>query len=197
MALYLDTRGHTMLSPGICARCKRKFPLDELRPDPNVPGLLVCDEDRDVFDPWRLPTRALERISVTNPRPDVSLALDYSGSVDVPLTISIFGINTIYRPHPWRPNARYSIGDSITPLNVDLDTVPLTQNQYLCIIDGVSGPVAPIWPTEPGVILGDYISLTNDDAPALQLLTDAGLTLLADSNGDGTICWLNLGPYLL
>jgi hypothetical protein len=46
-----------------------------LGPDPNFPGLRVCDQGcRDQFDPYRLPARKTERINLRFPRPDVSVA---------------------------------------------------------------------------------------------------------------------------
>jgi hypothetical protein len=44
-------------------------------PDPNFPGLRVCDQGcRDQFDPYRLPARQPERINLRFPRLDVSVA---------------------------------------------------------------------------------------------------------------------------
>jgi hypothetical protein len=52
-----------------------KRALVALGPDPNFPGLRVCDEGcRDQFDPYRLPARKTERINLRFPRPDVSVA---------------------------------------------------------------------------------------------------------------------------
>ena len=73
MSVFLDTRGRATLAIGICGRCSRKFPLDELMPDPNYPGLRVCRADRDDYDPYRLPARQPETISLRFPRPDVPL----------------------------------------------------------------------------------------------------------------------------
>lgn len=73
MPVFLDTRGNTSLAIGVCDRCKRKFPIGELRPDPNSPGLRVCEADRDLYDPWRLPARKTENITVRDPRPDETL----------------------------------------------------------------------------------------------------------------------------
>lgn len=73
MPVFLDTTGQATLGIGICDRCKRKFPLAELLPDGNSPGLRVCRDDRDVFDPWRLPPRQVERITLPFYRPDESL----------------------------------------------------------------------------------------------------------------------------
>jgi hypothetical protein len=43
-------------------------------PDPNFPGMRVCKDDLDQFDPWRLPARQTENIALRHPRPDVSLS---------------------------------------------------------------------------------------------------------------------------
>lgn len=74
MPTFLDTTGNTTLAIGICDRCRRKFPIGELRPDPNSPGLRVCRDDRDDFDPYRLPARQPETITVRFPRPDEPLS---------------------------------------------------------------------------------------------------------------------------
>lgn len=73
MTVFLDTRGKTSLAIGICARCARKFPIGELHPDPNSPGLLVCAVDTDQYDPWRLPGRPPDQIALQYARPDVPL----------------------------------------------------------------------------------------------------------------------------
>lgn len=44
-------------------------------PDPNFPGMRVCKDDLDNFDPWRLPARQTENIALRFPRPDVSIAV--------------------------------------------------------------------------------------------------------------------------
>jgi hypothetical protein len=48
--------------------------LSELSPDPNYPGLMVCEEDRDEYDPYRLPARQTENITLRFPRPDTPLS---------------------------------------------------------------------------------------------------------------------------
>lgn len=73
MPVWLNTHGKSSLAIGICARCSRKFPIDELQPDPNSPGLRVCRNDRDLLDPYRLPARQTEDISLRFPRPDTPL----------------------------------------------------------------------------------------------------------------------------
>lgn len=75
MPVFLDTRGNSVLSVAVCDRCNRKFAYTDLMPDPNFPGMRVCKDDLDKFDPWRLPARQTENISLRFPRPDVSVAL--------------------------------------------------------------------------------------------------------------------------
>lgn len=76
MSRYVDTTGHTSAGIGLCDRCQRKFPLDELRPDGDSPGLLVCREDRDQLDPYKLPARKQENISLRVIRPDVDIDVE-------------------------------------------------------------------------------------------------------------------------
>ena len=73
MPKFLDTRGNTSLGIAICDRCKMKFPIGELYPDPNTPGLRVCEKDMDQYDPWRLPARESEQITLQFVRPDAPL----------------------------------------------------------------------------------------------------------------------------
>ena len=73
MPVFLDTRGKSTLGIGICGRCSRKMSLDELYSDPNYPGLRVCKEDLDEYDPYRLPARQPEVIALRYPRPDTPL----------------------------------------------------------------------------------------------------------------------------
>ena len=71
---FLDTRGKQWLAIGLCDRCKRKFPLEELWSDRNNPGLKVCVDDLDDLDPWRIPANVEDNIVLRHPRPDVPLA---------------------------------------------------------------------------------------------------------------------------
>ncbi len=73
MPRFIDTRGHTKVAIAICARCGLKHRYDELRQDPNFPGLYVCDDDYDQFDPYRLPARKTELINLDHPRPDIGI----------------------------------------------------------------------------------------------------------------------------
>ena len=74
MPVWLDTRGHTVLTIAICDRCRVKYPWDELGPDSNAPGLRVCHQCRDQLDPYRLPARQGENITLPWVRPDSPLA---------------------------------------------------------------------------------------------------------------------------
>mgnify|MGYP003673999028 FL=1 len=79
MSVYLDTRGRSTLAIGICGRCSRKFSLDDLYSDPNYPGLRVCKDDLDQYDPYRLPARQPEKIALLFARPDTPIGTDPLG----------------------------------------------------------------------------------------------------------------------
>lgn len=72
-ARFLNTQGNATLGVGICARCQSKLPLGELQSDPNAPGLMVCRDDRDLFDPYRMPARSPDKIALPFVRPDTPL----------------------------------------------------------------------------------------------------------------------------
>jgi hypothetical protein len=78
---WLNTRGRPTLAIAVCDRCNRKFPWDVLQPDTNSPGLRVCPDDLDQLDPYRLPARQTETITLAWARPDVSLVSTPSGLV--------------------------------------------------------------------------------------------------------------------
>jgi hypothetical protein len=73
MPVFLDTTGRASLGVGICARCSCKMSILDLSPDPNSPGLMVCEKDKDVLDPYRLPARQTEDLTLPFYRPDVNL----------------------------------------------------------------------------------------------------------------------------
>jgi hypothetical protein len=81
MPLFLDTRGKVFAAIGLCDRCSRKFPLEELMSDPNAPGLRVCKADLDELDPYRLPARQTERITLPFVRPDTPIPTNPSGLI--------------------------------------------------------------------------------------------------------------------
>lgn len=78
MPLYLDTSGNASAAIAVCDRCHMKRPLTALVSDPNAPGLRVCADYGpgscvDQYDPWRLPARRPENITLRYPRPDEPL----------------------------------------------------------------------------------------------------------------------------
>lgn len=73
MSIWLDPTGNTTYGIGICQRCSRKFFLHDLHPDPNTPGLMVCEDDLDDYDPYRLAPRKADRIDLPFYRPDEPL----------------------------------------------------------------------------------------------------------------------------
>lgn len=86
-AYFVDTTGEPTLGVGLCGRCSAKLPLGELSSDPNSPGLMVCKDDLDVLDPWRLPARETEDITLPFVRPDTN--------IDVPLALAVQDNNLI------------------------------------------------------------------------------------------------------
>jgi hypothetical protein len=100
MPVYLDTRGNSVLSVAVCDRCNRKFAYVDLMPDPNFPGMRVCKDDLDNFDPWRLPAIQTENIALRFPRPDVSVAtgpnlLNTQGAPNDPVQYDNFNIQGV------------------------------------------------------------------------------------------------------
>lgn len=73
MSRFLDTHGERVLSPYICDRCKQRGRYSEMMADPDKEGLFVHKDCADQKDPWKLPPRQSEEITVPNPRPDVEL----------------------------------------------------------------------------------------------------------------------------
>jgi len=77
MPRFLNTEGNASIAIFICDRCRMKRAIVEAMPDPNFPGLKVCQQGcADQIDPYRLPARQTERIALRYPRPDVSVATD-------------------------------------------------------------------------------------------------------------------------
>jgi len=70
MSIFIDPTGASTFGIGICARCSRKMKLEDLYDDPNAPGLKVCLDDLDDFDPYRLAARSTEEINLLFVRPD-------------------------------------------------------------------------------------------------------------------------------
>jgi len=92
MPKWLDTRGNALIAIFICDRCKMKRAIIEAQPDPNFPGLKVCQQGcADQKDPYRLPARRTERIALQFPRPDVNVAANDDGLVITPTGTEISG----------------------------------------------------------------------------------------------------------
>lgn len=81
MGRFINTEGNPTLGVAICARCCRKFPIGELHADPNYPGLRVCSDDMDVFDPYRLPARQPEDVTLAFTRPEVPIGTNPAGTI--------------------------------------------------------------------------------------------------------------------
>ena len=148
MPIFLDTRGNTSLGIRICSRCSIKFPITELRQDPNFPGLWVCEDDLDVLDPWRLPARETERIDLDHPFPDVNI----SGLAPTPLYANPLEapgydeVTSTGPTYPWLANFNYTLGAACTPQSTDNPNTDL-QSWWICIQAGTSGAKPPAWPT--------------------------------------------------
>lgn len=184
MPLFLDTRGHSTLGIGICARCACKRPLDELFPDPNANGLMVCLEDRDVLDPYRLPSREPDRITLDHPRPDVSLSIPTVDPIYVGALQAVLGVvpqtpnypsqplgagassgeviaeappaNVIQPPVPWAANTAYITGAQVTSIPfVGFAAAGVDIYLFNCLVPGLSGQFPPNWPDFTGVPVRD------------------------------------------
>ncbi len=82
MPLYLQPkRGGTNCSIAYCDRCRKKVYYDELEPDGDSPNLLVCKGCSDLLDPYKLPRRRNENISLKHPRVPDSVTLDDSNTL--------------------------------------------------------------------------------------------------------------------
>jgi hypothetical protein len=57
------------------------MPLAYLRPDPNYPGLMVCEADMDDYDPYRLAPRAPDKIVLPVNRPDTNIDTHPAGLI--------------------------------------------------------------------------------------------------------------------
>ena len=70
---YLPVRAKGSAAIAVCPRCQTKIYYDDLKKDPNN-GQFYCEHCVDAYDPWRLPARQAENISLQHPRPDLELA---------------------------------------------------------------------------------------------------------------------------
>ena len=85
MPKWLNTRGGSVLTIAICDRCKMKRAYDDMQIDGNTQGLRVCKFGcADVRDPYRLPMRQPEKISVRFPRPDADVSQAHNNIIAEP-----------------------------------------------------------------------------------------------------------------
>ena len=70
--LYLPVNLKGSAAIAVCPRCKFKMQYDDMVQDPNT-KTWVCKGCQDLYDPWRLPARNPENISLQHPRPDEEL----------------------------------------------------------------------------------------------------------------------------
>lgn len=138
MSVYLDTRGNSVLSVAVCDRCNRKFAYVDLMPDPNFPGMRVCKDDLDQYDPWRLPALQTENIALRFPRPDVSIAtgpnlLDTQGNPNDPVQYDNFFIDGV---------APAAGAQGVVNLNSSYQIGPSPTAPYIYTVAPNSGPQA-------------------------------------------------------
>lgn len=74
MSKYLDTSGKPSRAIAVCDRCKLKMALSDMVSDGNTPSIRGHRECMDVKDPWRLPARQTENITLRFPRPDADIS---------------------------------------------------------------------------------------------------------------------------
>lgn len=70
--LFLPVNTHGPVAISVCPRCQKKVQYAALKKDPNNLQW-YCKDCVDELDPWRLPARRAEDISLQHPRPDVKL----------------------------------------------------------------------------------------------------------------------------
>jgi hypothetical protein len=70
--------------------------LEELFSDPNSPGLKVCRADLDQLDPYRLPPRQPDQITLPFVRPDSPLSTNPAGLVTEDDNSFLIGSNDEY-----------------------------------------------------------------------------------------------------
>ncbi len=88
MSRFIDPTGQSTFGIALCARCSRKFRLVDLMSDPNSPGLMVCREDLDQYDPYRLAARPADPITLPFYRPDTDIS---TGNSTNQASLTMFG----------------------------------------------------------------------------------------------------------
>jgi len=72
---YLKPAATGKVAIAVCGRCKFKMNYNELSSDRNIPGLMVCKECNDLKDPYKLPSKRPEKVTLQHPRPDEPLIM--------------------------------------------------------------------------------------------------------------------------
>lgn len=72
MSLHAPISAKGCVALAICSRCRFKIAYADLRQDPNDKNW-YCKDCVDLYDPYRLPARKAEDVSLQHPRPDVEL----------------------------------------------------------------------------------------------------------------------------
>jgi len=73
MPRYLPVRSQGSAAIALCGRCGFKHHYSDLVQDRDITGLYVCEDCCDTKDPYKLPQRRVEKISLQHPRPDEPL----------------------------------------------------------------------------------------------------------------------------
>jgi hypothetical protein len=97
-------------------------------PDPNFPGMRVCKDDLDNFDPWRLPARQTENIALRFPRPDVSVATGPIGGDQIMTENGFQNQNSIFIQGA---DGTYANGTGDLNKNSNIVPSPMTLNPYI------------------------------------------------------------------
>jgi hypothetical protein len=97
-------------------------------PDPNFPGMRVCKEDLDNFDPWRLPALQTENIALRFPRPDVSVATGPIGGDNILTENGFTAQNDIYITGT---DGTYANGTGDLNKNSNVVPSPMSLNPYI------------------------------------------------------------------
>lgn len=87
MSLFLPVKNKGSVAIAVCQRCNKRMYYSDLQKDPNN-GMMVCKDDLDIYDPWRLPARKPEDISLQHPRPDVTVS-DFDNTVATEQSIAV------------------------------------------------------------------------------------------------------------
>lgn len=94
MPRFLNTRGQPTLGIAICSRCQRKAMLADLIEDGNIKNFYVHKPHLspgcwDKYDPFRLPPRQPDKLTLPFVRPDVPMDVPAADAAQLPLEPSV------------------------------------------------------------------------------------------------------------